>query len=224
MRCRAGTTGSAPLRSRCAENRLPVDTSSSDSWYQYLALPVAPLVLVAQGLVLVVHDRRIRLWFSAAATAALFTMFVYVTFLIDLPSDAGANIGAGLLFFALLFSLALFGAAAVRREARTDSQRAGAHRVAERFPRQPEERDETSPDDVDRSRGRSWKSPSGTGWAKLAVGSALALLLLQLSIFLFVPVIATGLSWANEGPSKVRWVATASTTLAAVYLFALRDL
>jgi hypothetical protein len=42
-----------------------------DPWYDYLALPVAPLVLTAQGVALRVSHRRLRWALSFTATAAI---------------------------------------------------------------------------------------------------------------------------------------------------------
>ena len=85
-----------------------------DPWQDYLALPVAPLVLVAQGAALFfVRSRRLRWGLLAAGTAAVAAMFLYVATL-PLAPDEGANIGAGVLFLWLLVSVVLLGAGVLR--------------------------------------------------------------------------------------------------------------
>jgi hypothetical protein len=77
-----------------------------DPWYDYLAFPVAPLILSAQIAALFTSDRRIRLGMGLLAAVAIAAMLVYVATL-DLAPSEGANIGAGVLSLALLVSLGL---------------------------------------------------------------------------------------------------------------------
>ena len=87
----------------------PFDSTATDPWYDYLALPVAPLVLLAQGVALFLPNRTVRWALLGGGTAAIAVMFVYVATL-DLGPDEGANIGAGVLLLWLLVSLALLAA------------------------------------------------------------------------------------------------------------------
>jgi hypothetical protein len=83
-----------------------------DPWYDYLALPVAPIVLAVQIAALflrrrgsgVVHPPRL---------VAIAAMAAYVSSLPDRP-DEGVNIGAGIFIVWLLASIGLLGVAAVR--------------------------------------------------------------------------------------------------------------
>lgn len=77
-----------------------------DPWYDYLAFPVAPLVLLGQFLAL--FSRRWRRVVSAVGTVAVFAMLSLVSVL---PSGEGADIGEGLLLFWLLVDLLLLGVA-----------------------------------------------------------------------------------------------------------------
>ena len=78
-----------------------------DPWYDFLAFPVAPLIIVLQAVALAWPGRR-SMTVSAVCFAAVASMFVLVTVLLPfmLPGE-GANIGAGLLLFEMLFSLML---------------------------------------------------------------------------------------------------------------------
>ena len=100
-----------------------------DPWYDYLALPIAPSILMAQGFALLVPQRAVRWVFSLAATAAIAAMFVYVATL-PLSADEGANIGAGVLFLWLLVSLGLLAVGVVRDRARPTGP-GGEHGAAE---------------------------------------------------------------------------------------------
>jgi len=85
----------------------------ADPWYDYLALPVAPLVLVAQFAALFLRPWWVRWALLAGGTLAILVMLVYVAS-IELAPDEGANIGAGVLFLWLLVSLVLLVAGGVR--------------------------------------------------------------------------------------------------------------
>jgi hypothetical protein len=84
-----------------------------DPWYDSLAFPIAPLLLLAQIVALFTRDRRIRLGVGLLATVAITAMLVYVATL-DLAPAEGANIGAGVLSLALLVSLALLPLAGIQ--------------------------------------------------------------------------------------------------------------
>ena len=77
-----------------------------DPWYDFLAFPGAPLLLMAQLFALFASDRRVRFGVSVVVLLALAVMFVYLATL-ELEPSEGANIGAGIVFFALLVSLAM---------------------------------------------------------------------------------------------------------------------
>ena len=78
----------------------------ADPWYDYLAFPIAPLLLGAQFVALFVRDRRVRLGGGVAVVVVLFMLFLYVASL-DLDASEGANIGAGVLFLAVCVSVAM---------------------------------------------------------------------------------------------------------------------
>jgi peptidoglycan/LPS O-acetylase OafA/YrhL len=78
----------------------------ADPWYDYLAFPLAPLLLGVQFAALFVRDRRVRFGTGVAVVVVLFVLLVYVASL-DLDASEGANIGAGVLFLALCVSVAM---------------------------------------------------------------------------------------------------------------------
>ena len=136
-----------------------------------------------------VRERRIRWALQLAGAAAIAAMFVYVVAL-PLPDDAGANIGAGVLFLWLLVSLGLLGLGAAR-------ELWGSERDPATSPRP--ERSHT--------------------WAKVAIASSVLVVLFPLSVVLvLVPLAAAALSWSREPPSRLRLVATALAALATLYL------
>jgi hypothetical protein len=85
-----------------------------DPWYDYLAIPVAPLVLLAQWAAAYVPQRAVRLTLSGAATASIAAMLVYLA-LLPISEEEGANIGAGLMFVWLIVSILLLRFAVARR-------------------------------------------------------------------------------------------------------------
>lgn len=87
-----------------------------DPWHDYLAVPIAPLVLGAHAWALASNKGRAAVPVSAAAVLAVAAMLVFVMFGTDVRED-DANIGAGLLLFELAASGVLL-AATVRRFAR----------------------------------------------------------------------------------------------------------
>ena len=82
----------------------PPPRISMDPWYDYLALPVAPCVVLLQAVTLASGRRRLRRIVAVVATSTVATMFVVVVLQSE-PRDA--NIGAGLLLFSLIGSIAL---------------------------------------------------------------------------------------------------------------------
>lgn len=82
-------------------------------WYDYLAFPIAPLLLLVQFGTLFARDRRVRRGLAAAIAVTLIAMFAYVATL-DLDASEGANIGAGVLFLAVLSSIAMLPFAGIR--------------------------------------------------------------------------------------------------------------
>jgi hypothetical protein len=78
----------------------------ADPWYDYLALPIAPLVLVVQFGALFVRPWWLRWGISAACFAAITVIFFYVASLPEAP-DEGVNIGGGLLALWWLCSFVL---------------------------------------------------------------------------------------------------------------------
>ena len=104
----------------------PFDSTSTDPWYDYLALPGAPLVLLAQGAALVfVSNRAVRWSVLGGGAVAIAVMFAYVATL-DLDDGSGANIGAGILFLALGASVALVAAGFARDRVRRSASRESA--------------------------------------------------------------------------------------------------
>jgi hypothetical protein len=84
----------------------PATVLVADPWHDYLALPIAPLVLLVQIGVLFVRPWRLRWGLSVACVAGMTAMFFYVDSLPERP-DEGTNIGAGVLLLWLLVSFGL---------------------------------------------------------------------------------------------------------------------
>ena len=91
----------------------PFDRTAGEPWYDYLAFPYAPLLLLAQVAALFVPIRLLRWVLLVGSAVAIATMFVYVATL-DV-ADEGANIGAGLLLMWVAVAVALV-IVGVRRE------------------------------------------------------------------------------------------------------------
>ncbi len=146
---------------------------------------------MAQAGALWVRDRRIRWALLLGGAAAIAAMFYVLT--LPLPDDAGANIGAGVLFLWLLVSLGLVAAGVV---ADVWHSRRG---VAAGAPGVSSERSHR--------------------WSKAALASSVVVALLPLSVVLVVVPLATvALAWWREPPSRLRLVAAAAAALAAGYL------
>ncbi len=88
-----------------------------DPWYDYLALPLAPLILAAQAWALGASSPPRAVLVSAVGAAAITVMLAFVLFAVALP-PSGPNIGAGVLVFELIASLGLLAAAVVRQRRR----------------------------------------------------------------------------------------------------------
>ena len=78
----------------------------ADPWYDYLALPIAPLVLLVQFGALFVRPWWLRWGISVACVAGINAMFVYIASLPERP-DKGVNIGQGLMALWWLCSFVL---------------------------------------------------------------------------------------------------------------------
>ena len=83
----------------------PFDGTAGEPWYDSLAFPYAPLLLLAQVAALFVPIRPLRWVLLVGSAVAIAAMFVYVATL-DV-ADEGANIGAGLLLMWLAVAVAL---------------------------------------------------------------------------------------------------------------------
>ena len=77
-----------------------------DPWHDYLALPVAPLVLLVQLIGLFLRPRMLRWAVEIVCPLAIVAMFAYVSSLPDRPGE-GVNIGAGVLLLWMALSLGL---------------------------------------------------------------------------------------------------------------------
>jgi hypothetical protein len=77
-----------------------------DPWHDYLALPVAPFILLAQLIALFIRPRWVRLAFAFGCTAAIALMLAYVASL-ETPASDGVNIGEPLLALWLGLSIVL---------------------------------------------------------------------------------------------------------------------
>jgi peptidoglycan/LPS O-acetylase OafA/YrhL len=83
-----------------------------DPWYDFLAVPVAPLVLRAQLAALGLRSRPLRRAISAAGLTSIAVMLLFVmTLPIAKGMEHDPNIGAGPLMLMLVASLALLIAA-----------------------------------------------------------------------------------------------------------------
>jgi phosphatidylserine synthase len=87
-----------------------------DPWYDYLAFPVAPIVLLVQVAALFLRPAWLRITLTVAGAVAIAAMAAYISSLPDRPGE-GVNIGAAILILWLLASLGLLGVAAVREVA-----------------------------------------------------------------------------------------------------------
>ena len=84
-----------------------------DPWHDYLALPIAPFLLLVQLGALFIRPRWVRLVLAVGCTAAIAVMLAYVASL-DVPASQGVNIGEALLALWLSVSIVLLVAAFVR--------------------------------------------------------------------------------------------------------------
>jgi Ca2+/Na+ antiporter len=86
-----------------------------DPWYDYLAIPVAPLVLVVQFAALFLRRRWVRIGFAVGCPTAITAMLLFVASRPD--PEEGANIGAGVLGLWLAVSAILLMLGLVREGA-----------------------------------------------------------------------------------------------------------
>ena len=77
-----------------------------DPWHDYLALPIAPLVLVVQLVALFLPRRGARWAIEILCPLAITAMFLYVSSIETRPGE-GVNIGEGILFLWTALSVAL---------------------------------------------------------------------------------------------------------------------
>lgn len=77
-----------------------------DPWYDYFALPLAPLVLLAQIVALFLRPARLRRSVLVAAPLLIAAMLAYVSSRPVAPSE-GVNIGEGVLVLWLVLSLGI---------------------------------------------------------------------------------------------------------------------
>ena len=84
----------------------------ADPWQDYLALPLGPLILLAQLGSVFVGTRISRWAIGLGCLAVLMVMFFYVVSL-DVEGE-GANIGAGVLLLWVLCSIGLLFVAGLR--------------------------------------------------------------------------------------------------------------
>ncbi len=162
-----------------------------DPWYDYLAIPVAPLVLLVQWAAVYVPRRAVRLALSGAATASIAAMLVYVA-LLPISEEEGANIGVGVMFFWLVVSVLLLRLALARHE--TAHWKPAGRRLVGLV--------------------NSWAKTA-------TVFSLFLIFVYPAWFLIPAPVVAIALSWLREPPSRLRLVATAlavvSVVLVAVY-------
>ena len=89
-----------------------------DPWSDYLAFPIAPLVLVAQLVGLFLRVRALRLTLPVAGPVLIVAMLAYVSSL-PIRANEGVNIGEGVLVLCLLASIAISLVAAAFEGVRT---------------------------------------------------------------------------------------------------------
>ena len=77
-----------------------------DPWYDYLALPLAPLVLLVQIVALFLRRAALRRLVLVAAPLLIAAMLAYVSSRPVAPSE-GVNIGEGVLVLWLVLSLGI---------------------------------------------------------------------------------------------------------------------
>jgi hypothetical protein len=81
--------------------------AAADPWYDYLAIPIAPLVLLAQIGILFLPSRAWRGVLSLACPLAILAMVLYVDSRPIPPDESSVNIGAGVFFLWLVVSVVL---------------------------------------------------------------------------------------------------------------------
>jgi hypothetical protein len=88
-----------------------------DPWHDYLAIPIAPLVLLVQAAALFVPRREFRWTLGALCPLSILVMLIYVASLPTKPTE-GVNIGAGVLLLWAVVSGALLLAAVLAEAVR----------------------------------------------------------------------------------------------------------
>jgi hypothetical protein len=84
----------------------------ADPWYDYIALPIAPLLLVVQFAALFLRRAGAGLAVGLSCVGLLVAMTVFLVTTLD-PAE-GAPIGLGVMFLWILMSAALVAVAVVR--------------------------------------------------------------------------------------------------------------
>jgi hypothetical protein len=79
-------------------------TAPIEPWYDYLAVPIAPLMLVAQIIALFLRRRGVRALALVGTPVLVAAMLAYVSSR-PLRADEGANIGEGVLVLWLVVSV-----------------------------------------------------------------------------------------------------------------------
>ena len=90
----------------------PFDDTGGEPWSDYLAIPIAPLILLLQLASIFLSNRTLRWAIGFGCTATLTAMFLYVAS-IDLAPEEGANIGAGVMLLWILCSIGLLAATGI---------------------------------------------------------------------------------------------------------------
>jgi hypothetical protein len=80
--------------------------AAADPWYDFLAIPIAPLVLLVQLGAVFIPSRAWRWTLGIACPVAIVAMFLYVLS-VPVEPDEGVNIGAAIFILWLLGSGAL---------------------------------------------------------------------------------------------------------------------
>ena len=161
-----------------------------DPWYDFLAIPIAPLVLLVQGAFLYVPQRAVRLALSGVATVAIAAMLVYIV-LLPVSDEEGANIGAGVMFIWLIASICLFGLAVTRPQ--TIDWKSAARRA--------------------KNVANAWTK------AALA-SSLFLIFVYPTWFLIPVPIVTTALSWLREPSTRLRLAATALAPISVALVVA----
>jgi hypothetical protein len=88
-----------------------------DPWYDFLAIPVAPVIIAAQGLAFTFPRPRVAAIVGVIGFLAILAMFVYMLTGVD-TSSGDPSIGAGVLLIEAIGAAALMIAAILRYSSR----------------------------------------------------------------------------------------------------------